>query len=154
MRYHSKFLRGIQCIASMWWINFVYHSVNTIICIIQKCSAPKSGRSMARTPKKTQKVIPVDFGPNSIFSSKNAAKWRETTDLFFCWKVILLYDDTCYIILRRAIETRKVVGGDWCVKSVTFVRTENFFFWTGHSSSPRNFSRYSYLRPELPPPTW
>ena len=62
---------------------------------------------------------------------------------------MLLYGDTYYFILRRGIEIRKAVGADWVYISWTLIHTKNFYFWTRHSSSPRNFCRYSYLRPEF-----
>ena len=69
--------------------------------------------------------------------------------LLFCWKDILLYGETCYLIFRRGFETGKVVGGKWGVQGVRRMCRKNFSIWTRHSSSPRNFCQYSYLRPEF-----
>ena len=47
---------------------------------------------------------------------------------FFCWKVILLYGDTCYLILRRGLEFGKVGkgGGGKGEPMPTETQIENF----------------------------
>ena len=69
--------------------------------------------------------------------------------ILFCWKAILPYGDTCHLILRRGIETRKVSGADWVYISGTLCPYQKLFFWTRHSSSPRNFCR-SLSSPQNP----
>ena len=94
----------------------------------------------------------MDFGPKSIFSSKDAAKWRKSVNSFFCWKDVLLYGDTCYLIFRRGLEFGKVGRGEKGVPVPT-VTPEIYFFlvqgtFVAYETSAGLFPT-DYLRPEF-----
>ena len=96
--------------------------------VFKKCSAPKSGRSVAPTPKKSQKVIPVDFGPKSIFSPKDAANWRKTIDSFLVGKLSYYVVTPATSFFDADPNLEKLVGGEGCVSAERKGRG-NFFIW-------------------------
>ena len=48
--------------------------------------------------------------------------------ILFCWKYILLYGDTCYLILRRGLEMGKVGWGGGCGKVAQETGPKTFYF--------------------------
>ena len=78
--------------------------------LIQKCSAPKSGRSVARTPKNDKKSFQWILVRNQSCCQRTQLTGGELS-ILFCWKVIPLYGDTCYLIFRRGLEFGKVGRG-------------------------------------------
>ena len=50
---------------------------------------------------------------------------------------MLLYLSNGHIFLWFGDKLRKIDGGDWGVHLVKICRSKNFFFWTGHSSTPK-----------------
>ena len=72
--------------------------------------------------------------------------------ILFCWKDVLLYGDTCYLIFRRGLEFGKVGrGGEGCANP-TETGTGNFFLVQGtfvaYETSAGLFPT-DYLRPEF-----
>ena len=120
---HRKLIGGGPSITPPWGCSIVCGSTArsafaipavVIVSVLpfKKCSAPKSGSSRGtRTGNPSNltklKSIGSQSGNNLVVKERSlvAGKYR----LLFCWKVLLLYGDTCHLILRRGIETRKVV---------------------------------------------
>ena len=78
---------------------------------IQKCSAPSPGAAWRELPKKRQKVIPVDSGPKSFFSSKDAANWRKSVDSFFVGKTSYYMVTPATSFFDADSNLEKLVGG-------------------------------------------
>ena len=91
----------------------------------------------------------MDFGPKPIFPSKDAAKGRNILDSFFVGKISYYMVTPAASFFDAESKLEKLSGVTGVYIRWTLTPEKNFYFWTRHSSSPRNFCRYSYLRPEF-----
>ena len=70
----------------------------------------------------------------------NGWDWREwRTSLRALWKDMLLYLSNGHIFLWFGDKLRKIDGGEWGVHLWGICRSKNFFFWSRHLCTPRNF---------------
>ena len=77
-------------------------------------SAPhlSPGAAWCKLQKNDKKVIPVDLGPKSIFSSKGVANCRETIDSFFVGKLSYYMFTPATSFCDADSNLEKLVGGE------------------------------------------
>ena len=97
-------------------------------------------------------MIPVDFGPESIFSSKDAANWRESVDSFFVGKTSYYMVTPATSFCDADSNLEKLVGGGRVsqVQEKPTPKTFNFVLGTfvAYEISAGLFPT-DYLRPEF-----
>ena len=97
-------------------------------------------------------MIPVDFGPKSIFSSKDAANWRKSVDSFFVGKTSYYMVTPATSFCDADSNLEKLVGGGMVCKSERNPYQKLFFFFLGtfvaYETSAGLFPT-DYLRPDF-----
>ena len=88
----------------------------------------------------------MDFGPKSIFSSKDAANWRKSVDSFFVGKTSYYMVTPATSFFDADSNLEKLVGGGGSVyKCRGKSETKNFLFRPGHSCGLGNFCHSQFV---------
>ena len=97
-------------------------------------------------------MIPVDFGPKSFFSSKDAANWRKSVDSFFVGKTSYYMVTPATSFFDADSNLEKLVGGGRVCKCQEKPAAKTFDLVQG---TPKGYETSAgllptdYLRPEL-----
>ena len=72
-------------------------------------------------------MIPLDFGPKPIFSSKDAANWRKMLDYFFVGKISYYMVTPATSFCDADSKTKKLMGGMGCASGGQKCEEKTFF---------------------------